>query len=64
MKIDDALAAFEQNVSMLNPQTDPIQWNLNRGLANLCEAVKQLQIQQRRQATQLDEIQSKLRQLR
>lgn len=29
MKVDDAMEAFLQNVSMLNPAKDQIQWNLN-----------------------------------
>jgi hypothetical protein len=43
MSLQTAKRCFQENCQLINPSSDPVAWNLNNGLANLADALQQME---------------------
>ena len=59
-----AKRCFGENVNIINPRSDPIQWNLNNGLRMMCEAFQSLDSEISRVKRDVADIEHKVRMLR
>ncbi len=61
---NQAKKCFGENVNIINPRSDPIQWNLNSGLRMMCEAFQSLDSEISRLKRDVAGIENKVRMLR
>lgn len=47
MDASNAKKCFAENTRLISPHSDPVQWNLNNGLANLADAIARVQTEVR-----------------